>query len=1182
MISSIKDKTDVGTSQGAAIIGSSVTAIQTALTLAQMGVEVKIITGSAALGWDDAADNMRGDCSPDQRFFWPLMLRAVNHPLITLYSNTEVQSIEGEKGDFSIQVIQYPRYIHENLCTSCGRCQVECSGKITALLDGQKITHGAIHEPVLRAKAVPSAYVIDKNGFAPCHVACPLDINVQGFVSLLANGKVDRALELINEAAPLGGILGRVCRHPCESNCNRAKIDSPVFIRALHRYTADNTTGPIRYVRKFPAGTHQEKIAIVGSGPAGLTAAWELTRRGYSPTIFESHGVIGGMLATGIPRFRLPREVREREIEAIKNMGIDIRTGITVGRDLTFAYLRERGYRAFFLSIGAQRNNKLNIPGEELDGVVDCMSLLLTLNLMVDTFVGSNIVIIGDGNAAIDSARAAIRRNKGTVKILSWTVQEELTASEEEVEEALKEGISIEYRTIPVEILGDGVKVTGIRCQQTRLTEEIMPNGRHRPEPIPGTDFIIDADHVVVAIGQSPDASQLNIEGMSIDSTTGVIKVDPLTLQTSVPAVFAGGDCTTGPNNVVEAMAAGLRAAESIDRYIQKRDLETGRSLEPPQIAEIDIETIEAAPHKRANMPAIRPQKRFNSFEETTTGLSAETAQREAQRCLNCAMCSECMECARICELNAVFHDDSIRHFKVEAHTILRFPSSDLEGNNHAHNAVKENTADGINVVPASSNSELTSELTKAMAIALETAIAIKPKEADETLLHNITESDTDMKHTPKTSIYHPDGIKNIGIFLCRCGGGISSVIDFRALSRRFTGFPGVICVMEIAQACTEEGALKIASEATKRQLDYVVLAACRCCNLEQVCYSCTDRRMLCHQFLKQHLISPHGVNVEFVNIREQCALAHRDDPKGATRKAAQIISSGVNRARMYPPMAPEQKSILPSALIIGGGLVNTTIARALVSRGYQVQLVARQELKQGAQETDETFSLIPEYLQGEDLIVKAWPDVLKLNGSPGNYEAILEYGSQVDCIPVGSVILDTDELNKGTSSLLGTTTNSDLLSRIVSRTSNSGSPYNVDRNLLRETTIKETAGIFLLQSDDIELPGNQVLRGLATAARVSTYLEQASINSRISAVKIDSRLCRSCGNCADICTYIEMKEHGDGTLRASVDKALCLGCGACITSCAAGAITQPLQSDKQIISTLHSVLHQGQILSEV
>ena len=298
--------------RGVAVIGSSVGAAQAALTLAELGVEVKVITTSAALGWDNMTDTASVTSSEELLGVWPLLLRAASHPLVTLYTNSEVMAIEGKQGRFMIRATKYPRYVREDLCTGCGRCEEACSVQVPLLFNGRRVSHSAIHVPVLGAKTVPSAYCIEKKGVAPCSTACPLGINVQGFVSLLSKGKVDEALRLINEAAPLAGVLGRICTHPCEDNCKRDEVDSPVFIQALHRYAADNTTSGINYRRKAAAGSRREKIAIVGSGPAGLAAAWELARRGYSPTIFESHAVVGGMLATGIPRFRLPWEVRYR------------------------------------------------------------------------------------------------------------------------------------------------------------------------------------------------------------------------------------------------------------------------------------------------------------------------------------------------------------------------------------------------------------------------------------------------------------------------------------------------------------------------------------------------------------------------------------------------------------------------------------------------------------------------------------------------------------------------------------------------------------------------------------------------------------------------------------------------------------------------------------------------------
>ncbi|MFC1861103.1 FAD-dependent oxidoreductase, partial [Chloroflexota bacterium] len=1137
-------------------------------------VEVKMIINSATLGLDGATYGVSGTSSLDRRYFWPLLLQVASHPLITMYSGAEVEHIEGEKGNFNIKVLQYPRYIHKELCTACSRCESECSAKVTTLVEGQKITHGAIHKPVLSDKTVPSAYIIQKNGFAPCRVACPLGVNVQGFISLLSKGKTDKALALISEAAPFGGVLGRVCRHPCEANCNRAKVDSPVSIRALHRYAADRAPGGIKYSRRLPARSREDKIAIVGSGPAGLTAAWELTRRGYSTTVFESHGVIGGMLATGIPRFRLPREVREREIAAIRNLGVDIRTGITVGRDVTFSYLKERGYRAFFLSIGTQQNNKLNIPGEGLDGVVDCMSLLITLNLMVETFMGSNIVIIGDGNTAIDSARAAIRRNRGTVKVLSWTVPEEITANEEELKEALQEGVTIEYCSIPVEILADNGKVAGIHCQRTRLTDNVMANGRHLPEPIPGADFILDADHVVVAIGQSPNALQLSMSGLAIDSNTGVIAVNPLTLETGITGVFAGGDCVTGPNNVVEAMAAGLRAAESIDRYFQGSDLEVGRSFEPPPIAEIDLESMEILPYKRATMPVIRLQKRLNSYEETTIGLVIEAAQREAQRCLNCAFCSQCMECSEVCELGAVFHDDAVSNFEIGAQAILKFPSGDSKESTIVGESSQEASVDNINVISPGDNDNVASQVTRAMAAAFETATDLKLGKGLE-YLQGQRESEENVTYPDRILKTSVDS-KRMGVFLCSCGGSISSVIDFKAVTRRLAVSSGVTCVQEIAQACTEAGAKQIADKATELQLDNVVLAACRCCNWGQVCYSCTDRRVMCQQYLYQHLVLPYNTDIEFCNIREQCAWAHQDDRKGATRTAAQIISSGIARARLKPPIILVEGSILPGILIIGHDEINITSASALASRGYDVHLVTRVTLTIEQLQADEKIPPALKEYDEKHLVVRPWPHAMKLNGSPGNYEAVLEYGDQSETINIGAILVNMEELNKGDSPILDITSGSGRLGRIISKRDNLDNSLTNGDDLLREITIGETAGIFLIAPDGTALPDAPFIQGLAATVRISSYLARVNPGHRVAAVEIDKGRCRGCGDCFNICSYIEMRERGDGMVYAHIDKALCLGCGVCIRSCPTGAITQPQQSDEQIITTLRSMLRTG------
>lgn len=1152
-----------------AVIGSNIGVAQSALTLAEMGAEVALITPCPSLGLEAATGNSKVS-SQDLLRIWPLLLRAASHPRVTLYTGSQIEAIRGKQGKFTIRATRQPRYVREDLCTSCGCCEEACSVKITSLVDSQKVIHSAIHAPLLGAKAIPSAYCIEKNGAAPCRAACPLGIKVQGFISLLSKGKSDEALSLINEAAPLAGVLGRVCTHPCENSCKRAEIDDPVYIQALHRYAADNAPSGIRYTRKAPAGSRKEKIAIIGSGPAGLTAAWELARRGYTPTIFESHAVVGGMLATGIPRFRLPREVREREVEAIKALGVDIKTGITVGRDVTMTDLRNRGYKAFFIAIGAHQNNKLDIPGEDLDGVADSVSLLFTLNLKVGASVGSNVVVIGGGNSAVDSARTAKRQGKGDVRILYRRTAEEMTAVREDVEEAIKEGITIEYLTAPIEILGDGTRVTGIRCQRMKLGE-VGSDGRRMPEPIPGSEFVIEADQVVAAIGQKPNTPLLNIKGLEV-GTDATIKVDPLTLETNIPGIFAGGDCVSGPNNVVEAMAAGLQVAESIDRYLRGQDLRKGRSLEKPQAAQVDVKEREASKHKRAHMPMIHHSKRMGSFEETTLGLPEDVAGREAGRCLNCALCSECLECEQACELGAVLHKDDFSKLEIDAEAVIDFTDRYSSGKA----AARRPTKPGIYSVKARHNGDLENELAKAAAVALEAAADLRLRK-EELRTKPETTSKLDVhKSRQRHDVATPGAERNrIGLVLCNCGGSISSVIDFEYIIKEMQLLPHVFSIQQVSQACTEEGAKQIASRVQESKLSNVVLAACRCCNLEQVCFSCTDRRARCLNHISNTLISTSGIAVEFVNIREQCAWVHKNDSTGATLKAMQTIMVGIARATISQPATFREQAVESAVLIMGAELCGLAAAKGLSAQGYTLAIVSGPDTKEHGKHSkylDRKADLLKR-LEEQGIPVMPWPESFELSGSPGNYEVVLKYRSQTSRIKAGAIILDLAGLGGEAHTQKNRLFKESLLGRIIARRSSISSSKAIDSAAIREFTLKETAGIFLISSDSKEKPEELVTKGTAAAARASAYLSRGTLSPLATSVIIDSKLCRGCGDCSAICPYIEMRVESNGIACAYVDQALCLGCGACVSRCPTGAIVQPVQSDKQIISTLESLL---------
>jgi len=1140
-----------------AVIGNGVGAAQCALALAGMGAEVSLIVSTKAL-------SLKGNGSSDPQIgptdeylrIWPLLLRAASHPRVKIYAGSDVEAVTGKRGQFDVAIKKLPRYVAEKLCTSCGQCRDACPVKIPFSDRGSTSIRGAIHEPLAGVRSVPAAYTIDKTGTAPCRVACPLGINVPGFICLLAKDKADEALNLMNQSAPLAGILGRVCSHPCEDNCQRAKVDSPVFIKALHRYAADDASASLNYLTS-PVKHREEKIAIVGSGPSGLTAAWELARRGYNPTIFESHAVVGGMLATGIPRFRLPREVREREVEAIKAMGVDVKTGIVVGRDITLSDLREQDYKAFYIAIGAGLNNKLNIPGEDLEGVVDVISMLFALNLKVGTTVGSNVVVIGGGNSAVDSARAVKRRSQGTVRILYRRTAQEMTAIKEHVEEAVEEGVLIEYLTSPIEIIGDGTRVTGIRCQRMKLGK-VDATGRRQPVPIEGSEFTIDADHVVVAIGQRPSTALLRIKDI-ITNEDFTINVNPLTLQTNIPDIFAGGDCVTGPNTVVDAMAAGIRAAESLDRYVSGCDLTKGRSLERPKPVEVDIKQRYASSQKRAKMPTLPHMDRVGSYEETKRGLSAEVVRLEAGRCLSCALCSGCLECERICEVKAVSHKDTTESVTIEAGAVVNFVASN-------DTKTVPISGPGVFTVEVYNNGDLKDELDRASAIALEVAADLKLAKAQAKGNHN-----DGLNLELEVSVQDRTSEVRTGVILCHCGGSISSIIDLSGVAGEILTIPGVSYVRELSQICTEPAAREIKALVSAEKLNRLVVAACRCCNLEQICFSCTEQRVRCKEYLNEQLVGDLNVPVEFVNIREQCAWIHSNSTDEATRKAVDIISSGILRAQnILPPMLLERPISL-GALVLSTGLSGLAAAAGLASWSYPVTVLYKSGLKKTGKKQPlkyfETEAGLLKGLEKSGISIMPWSKKISIHGVPGNYEIVLE---QTD-IKVGAIIADSGAVDK-TLAQADTSFKESLVGRIFTWHKNTDDSQILDFTL-REFAIGDPTGIYIVPSNTSESPEKQVVAGQATAARVLSYLGRGVLRARTIAVNIDKQLCRGCSDCTAVCPYIEMKVSDSGVAYAAVDPVLCLGCGACITSCPTGAITQPVQSDLSIINTLEALL---------
>ncbi|MCK4867187.1 MAG: FAD-dependent oxidoreductase [Alphaproteobacteria bacterium] len=542
----------------------------------------------------------------------------------------------------------------------CELCNVALDGQtglvkacMTVATDGMNIE---TENPELKAlrKDRLNTYLADHNAYCqpPCTAACPAGIDIAGYIDLILQKDYAGSTALIKEMLPLPGVLGRVCPRPCEDPCRRVQIDGkPVAICALKRFAADKAAEAGLPTQPEPRPATGKRVAVVGAGPTGLSAAYYLALAGHKVTLLESQQKAGGMLRFGIPPYRLPNSVLDHEIDDILSLGVELKTNQTMGRDYQIDTLKDQGFDAVYLSIGAMAAKPARIPGDDAQGIMPAIKFLADVNWNETVDVGERVIVVGGGFTAADAVRTARRVGASEVTMMYRRTRNEMTAAAHEIHECDVEGIKLELLTAPVSVKVENGRAVGLTSQRMELGEP-DDSGRRRPVPIPGTDYFTPADTILMAIGQDVDVAALNEGDLGLHKRWGTIEVDESTMMTNLPGVFSGGDCVTGAATVVEGVGAGRLGAFAIDAYLNGADeagIAAAIALYKPEFFDIGAKAASMA--KLQEMPVLDGDGRLNAFanaghggdvdndeafHEVETGFSEEEALAEASRCLMC------------------------------------------------------------------------------------------------------------------------------------------------------------------------------------------------------------------------------------------------------------------------------------------------------------------------------------------------------------------------------------------------------------------------------------------------------------------------------------------------------------------------------------------------------------------
>lgn len=1040
--------------------------------------------------------------------FRPLYLRVTRHPRVTALTHARIDSIERGPEGYRVTAIQDPLYVDYDLCTGCSRCMEVCPVQDTA------------HPPLRRTPAYcPSrALDLEKRKPAPCRKACPLGVNVQAYLALTAASRFDEAFDVVRRDNPLPGICGRVCHHPCEESCRRAEVDEAVAICSVKRFLADREL-PGKRPRFDETGKDRrsERIAVIGAGPAGLTAAHFLNRAGFAVTVFEAHHEAGGMLRLGINAFRLPRAVLDDEVRAIADSGIEIRTGMAIEN---LQGLFDEGFRAILVCTGAHRDLRLGIPGDDAEGVLGAVAMLRSLHTGKLASLGRHVAVIGGGNSAFDAARAAVRLGAESVTVYYRRERGDMPASLSEIREAEEEGVRIEFRCAPVRIDVRNGKAAGLTLIRMKMGKPDA-SGRRRPEPLPGSEFTVPADRVIVAIGQQPHLSGLQ-DHMKTDSG-GRVSVDKK-FSASRPGVFAAGDVVTGPNTVVGSMAQGRQAAARIAAWLKGARISPDGTAETHSVGEY-LDVPEDQPKlARARMPLREAARRLKDFGEVEKGFSEEQAVAEAKRCLQCSTCCECRLCESVCrDIGAIDHTRAPRRLSFVSPAVIvasedEFNRRELLGKQGIYRVGEFKSAtDIVNVLMAGSASA-----GQAMAECLSLRHPSTPAEPRE---------------------LPDDREPRLGVFVCTCNSTLASPGALERIREMALRLPGAVHSELIVSACHPGGAERIAAAYRSRKLSRAILASCVCCPLEFQCIACNDQR----NRARVHLFNRLGLDrcrFEMINIRDHLGDPGMSDDQ-AVAHARDFLREAFLRVRLLGPLRGGTTKMGNRILVLGGSEVGLSCAHILDMQGFKVRLVHRCRIK-GGPELPEGIALRPVTdTIGKGITHVPEAEIEGIKGHLGDFQVTVSENGQrrqwkadivcltdLNLLPL-AIPVEMFGLKKFYRFNFAFFNTPQIgVFRVMPRTLGRVSPFQA---------------------------------GAALAAHVATAAAEAFLKDHELSPRVDPERCRGCGRCVEICTFdaVRLVPNDRGFYTAEVLRHNCVGCGGCVGRCPVTAMDMPYFSNR-------------------